>query len=266
MLTHKILNVGLLQFAIEQDKILANAKKLLRSLDTILQKKIDLIVLPEVFLGGPKAASEMQATARVYQDIISELQARAKDSSCAFYGSIIESNKKTFYNSSLYINDAGRVQAVYRKNHLFRFDNEHKRFGAGSKSDVITTRWGKIAPQICYDIRFPELLRKMTFQGAKLALVCAQWPSSRREHWLTLLRARAIENQIFVIACNRRGRKNALTFSGDSCVISPWGDFLLQAQEKSFATCQVDLSLVETVRAQYPFLKDAAKRRIRFDI
>ncbi len=99
-----------------------------------------------------------------------------------------------------------------------------------------------------------------------MALVCAQWPVARVDHWLTLLRARAIENQIFVLACNCRGKKRDMVFKGHSCVISPWGEILFLLKGKSFGFFDVDLNQVALIRKKYPFFKDALKNKFHYEI
>lgn len=261
------LKIAFVQHGIEEGNPRDTARRLLRRISQALVGAPELVMLPEVFLGGPGRKAELPEYARLHADFASELGEISRREGTHFYGSVIEDKGGVFYNTALLISPGKSVPQRYRKNHLFRFDGEHVLFGAGRESPLFTTPWGKAAPLVCYDIRFPELLRKMAFQGARFSLVSAQWPESRRQHWLALLRARAIENQIFMIACNRTGVKKNLTYSGDSCVVSPWGDFLhSQTRGRKIGACKIDLGLVESVRKKYPFLDDADRRRIRFDI
>lgn len=261
------LKISFIQHDIENGNPDRTAERLIERISQSLAIRPALIMLPEVFLGGPSQKIELPEYARLHSEFVNGLQRLANAGNTCFYGSIIENRSGRFFNTAIFIAPGNSKPQSYRKNHLFHFDNEHKLFSAGRKSPLFKTPWGEAAPLVCYDIRFPELLRKMTLQGARFSLVCAQWPESRREHWLALLRARAIENQIFVLACNRTGVKKNMTYSGDSCVISPWGEFLhLQKRARKVGTYDVDLSLVEKVRRDYPFLNDANRRRIRFDI
>ena len=110
---------------------------------------------------------------------------------------------------------------------------------------------------ICYDLRFPELFRRYALDHARIILVPAEWPHPRREHWRTLLRARAIENQCFIAACNRVGTTGANTFFGASAVIDPWGEALMEGGEAAMLlTVTVDLGLVDTVRQRIPVFAD----------
>lgn len=260
-MTNKKLKIGFVQYAIAEGHTDENAANLLGHARALAAKKPDLILLPEIFLGCPRDKSDFAAAAKAYRLAVKNLSLIAKKSGCHFYGSIVENSHGTFYNAAVLAAPSGRARVVYRKKHLFRYDGEHKRFGAGRDTDVFATPWGKTAPQICYDIRFPELLRGMVFAGAKIALVSAQWPESRRDHWTALLKARAIENQIYVLACNRTGTKNGLAYGGLSCAISPWGEFLCLLDERhETGFVQIDLDLVARVRKNYPFLKDAVRK------
>ena len=256
---------NLLKIALIQNKILfgdplRTSQTLKRLVTKALKKRPHLILLPEIFLGGTQIPKQRKNFAKIYQDFLKFLKVFTKTNKVFFFGSILEKSEKKIFNTAILVSDTGKILNTYRKNYLFRLEGEHKIYSPGKKSRLWNSPWGKIAPLICYDIRFPELLRKLTLKGARSALVCAQWPKPRREHWLTLLKARAIENQMFVIACNARGQKGNLDFVGDSCVISPWGEILFQMNSKQdVGYFEIDLSLTEKIRKTYPFLRDAIK-------
>jgi predicted amidohydrolase len=110
---------------------------------------------------------------------------------------------------------------------------------------------------ICYDLRFPELFRRYALAGAKLIFVPAEWPHPRLMHWQTLLRARAIENQLFVVACNRVGVVGKTHFCGHSAVIDPWGETIVEGDESEMLlTAEIDLGLVDDVRQRIPIFAD----------
>jgi predicted amidohydrolase len=110
---------------------------------------------------------------------------------------------------------------------------------------------------ICYDIRFPELARRLALGGAKLLLVPAEWPNPRLHHWRTLLTARAIENQMYVVACNRTGVSGSTSFFGHSMVIDPWGEIVAEADEQeTILQATIDLALVDEVRTRIPVFED----------
>jgi predicted amidohydrolase len=111
---------------------------------------------------------------------------------------------------------------------------------------------------ICYDLRFTEMWRKYALGGARLFLLPAEWPARRAAHWQTLLRARAIENQVFVAACNRVGESKGETFAGKSAAIDPWGDAVVEAgaENEVLLTCEIDLAKVDDIRQRIPVFKD----------
>lgn len=273
----KKIKVAVLQYQIDSAQPEKNVKKSLKLIQEISLKNPDLILLPEICIGAPLSKKWRYFYMLQYKLFLEALCLIAKQNKICFYGSFLEEmnpalspisqEAKKFFNSALFINQSGKIINRYNKIHLFALDGENKRFEAGKSSQVFTSPFGKVAPLICYDIRFPELLRKQTFAGAELALVCAQWPSSRRDHWTTLLKARAIENQIFVVACNRTGTKGNLSYSGDSCVISPWGEILLQLNEqKDYGICDINLSEIARIRKKFPFLKSALKDKFSFRV
>lgn len=258
------LRVGFIQYQIHDEKKTANQEKLFACLKKIVKKKPDLILLPEICIGGPTQKNQKNEVSLIYRSLVDDLCAFSQKHHLWIYGSIFEKVADKFYNTGILINSAGKIVARYQKNHLFRFEGEHKIFATGKKTVLVTTPWGKTTLLICYDIRFPEFLRKMTWQGARMALICAQWPASRTEHWITLLKARAIENQIFILACNRTGTKRGLLYSGNSCIITPWGEisYLMNAK-KIIGTHTIDLQLIDTIRTKYPFLRDANVSEIK---
>jgi predicted amidohydrolase len=109
----------------------------------------------------------------------------------------------------------------------------------------------------CYDLRFPELARKLSLRGVQMIIVSAQWPEARKEHWETLIKARAIENQLFMVCSNRTGMENDLQFPGMSMVVNPIGNILIQAKNKEACVyADIDLSLLKDTRALMPCMTD----------
>jgi predicted amidohydrolase len=117
--------------------------------------------------------------------------------------------------------------------------------------------WGLTGIAICYDLRFPELLRRYAVQGAKLIIIPAEWPIERIDHWRALLQARAIENQAYIVATNSAGKTGDKIFGGHSAVIDPWGKVMVELGEQpGLATVDIDLDYVDTVRARIPVFED----------
>lgn len=250
------LTIGFVQPTLNSTTTEQLAKNCLAAIkDLILTKHCQLVLLPEMFLGFSRQAKERQVYLQQYQALEKQIKKLCAETKAFVFGSFPEqSDSKLVFNAAKWIGP--QTVSTYKKNHLFRFAGEHKQYKAGQRLSYIQSPWGLIQPAICYDIRFPEMFRNPS-KHPKLILVCAQWPASRRDHWLTLLKARAIENQAFVIACNSRGQKDALVFEGDSVVFSPWGEPLFHLNNnKEKAAYTIDVSQIDTIRKQYPFLRD----------
>ena len=147
--------------------------------------------------------------------------------------------------------------------HLFSANLEHRYHAAGDQPCVVDTDAGKIGVMLCYDIRFPELSRHYFHQGAEVLVVPGQWPEARAQHWRTLLRARAIENELFVIGCNRTGQEPSLrtdepvSFPGDGRIIDPMGEILATGNGDAGATlATIELRKVRTMRRVLPIAAD----------
>jgi omega-amidase len=148
--------------------------------------------------------------------------------------------------------------ARYAKMHLFSFAGEPMHYTAGEAPSVFGCQEAVVAPAICYDLRFPELFRYAVDHQAQILALIACWPAPREEHWLTLLRARAIENQCFVAAVNRCGRDpSGLAYSGRSQIIDPRGIVLIDAgNEEGVIQTEIDLEAQARYRREFPALDD----------
>ena len=160
-------------------------------------------------------------------------------------------------NTCTWHNTTGEHVATYSKLHLFRLMAEEKFLTAGEGPTIVETPWGKMGLAICYDLRFPELFRWYALNGVSAVIIPAEWPHPRLMHWRTLLRARAIENQMFIIACNRVGSKGNDRFFGHSAIVDPWGETIIEGGESEMLlTATVDLASVEAVRKKIPVFAD----------
>jgi len=237
----------------QMDIILGNKEKnLQRGIDFIeeaVKRKSDIIVFPELWTTG-YAKNVKELAEPLDGKTIEELTDIAKKD-IKIFGSIVE-KAESCYNTMHYISSKG-LEASYRKIHLFSLMNEERFFAAGNKIGLKEN----IGMMICYDLRFPELSRKLTMNGAEILIVCAEWPYPRIEHWRTLLKARAIDNLVYVIGCNRVGNDGKLEYFGHSSVIDPWGIRMIEGgKDEALLTCEIDLSLVREVRKKFPVLKD----------
>jgi predicted amidohydrolase len=135
--------------------------------------------------------------------------------------------------------------------------NEDQHLAAGQHLTTVETSWGQSGLAICYDLRFAEIFRTYALQGVNLVYLPAEWPHPRLAHWQTLLRARAIENQMYMVGVNRVGTDGTHQFFGHSAIINPWGDTILEGGEsEALLTATIDTDIVAKVRDQIPVFKD----------
>ncbi len=168
-------------------------------------------------------------------------------------GSFPEKRDDGIYSTCYIIGADGSVLADYSKEHLFPLLKEPQFLKAGRPGVVTDTRLGKWGTLICFDIRFPESARQLAYRGARVLWVPAEWPHPRLEHWRTLLRARAIENQLFVVAANRTGQGDNSNWCGHSTIIDPWGNILAEAEEdETVLVADLHMGLVDEVRGRIP--------------
>lgn len=220
-----------------------------------------LVLLPELWSTAyaldraPELASPLAAGPD--ESWFGQVAALARHHGVWLGGSLLEARGGQFYNCFALYDATGQLQAAYRKLHLFRLMQEEQYLGTGDAPVTVDAPWGKTGLAICYDLRFPELFRRYALEGAQLLLLPAEWPHPRREHWRTLLRARAIENQCYVAACNRVGVTGGNTFFGASALIDPWGETLVEGGEAPMVlTATIDLALVDAVRRRIPVFAD----------
>ena len=159
------------------------------------------------------------------------------------------------YNSALLIDPSGGIAGEYRKQRLFGYAGETDHYAAGAGPVVLEVGGVRIAPFVCFDLRFPELFREVAPRVDAMVLI-ASWPAARRAHWDVLVRARAIENQCYVVAVNRVGEGGGLAYDGGSVAYSPWGDRLGGGGE----VVEIDPGEVTRTRSAYPFVADQRLR------
>lgn len=234
----------------DSKKNLAHFTQLLKS---ILPS--DLIVLPEMFTTG--FAMQAADLAHPECELFYWMHYQAETTQAMVVGSVAVSTGRGPVNRLMMVTPNGEVYR-YDKKHLFRMGNEHQYFVAGQARCIVNWKGFRILPLICYDLRFPVFSRNR--QDYDLALYLANWPENRRLHWQTLLRARGIENQVFVIGCNRVGYDgNQLYYSGDSQIISAEGD-ILAGQGQGIATvlsAKLSLHQLQDYRRRFPAWQDA---------
>ena len=227
----KTIKAAALQFTIALGDIEANLAHVTRTLRRLAKEGVELAVLPEMWSCG-FAYRELNSLAQRTPELVAQLTALSRELSMVIVGSLPEAHGAKVYNTA-YLLDRGTLAGSYRKLHLFSLMGEDRSLDSGDSTLVAQTSVGKIGVMICYDLRFPELARKLTLEGAEIIVVPGEWPKPREEHWRTLLKARAIENQLFVIAANCCGVVGKLDFFGQSLIIGPKGEILAEGGYES---------------------------------
>lgn len=220
-------------------------------IDRAAQEKPDVIVLPEMWNTGffPKEgrAELADEAGQQTKQLLSELAKQYQVNIVG--GSTLEKRGDTYRNTAFVFNRQGEQVAQYSKVHLFSYMGEQDYFEAGNELCVFELDGVKCGIIICYDVRFLEQVRSLCLHGIDVLFVPAQWPDKRIVHWQTLTRARAIENQIYVVAVNGCGTAGETQYGGYSAIYDPWGEILDQAgPEEVMIIADLNLELVETIR------------------
>jgi len=225
-----------------------------------LAGKTDLIILPEMFNTG--FSMEPAPVAETMDGLTLQwLSQQAKATDAAITGSFTITEGDHFYNRMIFMQPDGHYHC-YDKRHLFRMGNEHHRYQGGSERLIVEYRGWRICPMVCYDLRFPVWSRNGYADNRNdydLLIFVANWPDPRREHWLSLLKARAIENLSYVAGVNRLGTDgNKLNYSGDSTLFDAWGDEVLNTQSEAGSfTKTLNYQTLRKIRKQFPAHLDA---------
>jgi predicted amidohydrolase len=218
---------------------------------------VDLLVLPELFTTGycldqvdSLAEKPKGHSIRLLRDLAGRFRV------FLIAGSLLERRENHVYNTTPVIGKDGRLFGYYDKAHLFPPFQEDRYLSPGTDLPIFKTDLGVFGVMICFDIRFPELARSLALAGAQVLFCPAQFPSERTAIWATLLRARAIENQVFVVGCNRVGSDGKHTYGGRSAIIDPEGKTLAQADDTAqLINATIDLGQVVLAQKQLPLNK-----------
>ncbi|MFQ6058490.1 MAG: carbon-nitrogen family hydrolase [Anaerolineae bacterium] len=235
-------------------------RNLARARDLVAEAKrrgSDIVLLPELWATGYDLDNAAKYATPADQGLFAATADLAREHSIHIAGSLLSTRGGHIYNTAVLFAPTGEALGEYSKIHLFRLMEEEKYLTAGDQTPVFDLPWGKSALAICYDLRFPELFRKYALGGAVIVFLVAEWPHPRLAHWRTLLWARAIENQCFVVACNRVGESKGQRFFGHSAIYDPWGEIVVEGGEgEILLTAEIDLDLVEEVRRRIPVFAD----------
>lgn len=257
-----------------------NLEKALHMALKAVRKGAELIVLPEVFSTGFCYEYFDHAAETLPSPLLENLACFSEANDCIIMGSVIEkvaseetsdsgtpadsenstlsnSSNSTFYYNLGFCFESGTLAGSYRKTHPFKTENNY--FSKGDSIEPISLKKQnlKIGFEICYDLRFPEVARKLSLDGSDLLVTTAAFPNPRSEHWNILAKARAIENQIPHIACNRIGSAPDCSYFGNSMIIDAWGEVKADAGNKECVIVHdLDLSRKNEVRKMIPVFEN----------
>jgi predicted amidohydrolase len=245
-------------------------EKMLGFIDIAGRRGSTLVVLPELWTGlGFSDETGYRGIAEPIPGPVTQLLAeKARAYGMCIAGSMYErAPDGRYHNAVPLIGPAGDILGLYRKTHLFDAPNrpdippgivESKKVAAGDRLDVYGTNLARIGLSVCSDLRFPEVYREMALKGAEILVCASAFLSPRYDHWEFFLRARATENQCFVVASGQYGKepKSGLAFVGRSMIVDPWGVIVATASDdEGVVTAEIDLAYIETVRERYPLMR-----------
>lgn len=252
------MKIALIQLNIAWESKETNYKRAESFAKKAAEEKCDVIVFPEMFNTGfsmnvPAIAEDENGQTN---SVLSEIAKRYGLYLIAGFP-VKEHDKEKGRNIAVVYDRRGIRIAAYTKIHPFSFSGEDKYYIAGNDTVIFDIDGIPSSIFICYDLRFPEVFRKVA-KNVQAIFVIANWPSSRKDHWEILLKARAIENQCFVIGVNRTGTDgNGIHYSGASHIFDPSGNGILFGNDKEeFLSGEINPSEVAEVRSKFPFLKD----------
>jgi omega-amidase len=249
------MKIGLIQYSPKWEDKEANKEKI----TSLLKEEngdVDLLIFPEMTLTGftmlpDNYAEEIEGESFAYFASLTE------KFECDVIAGIIEIRTGQYFNALIHIEKNGKLKNHYHKIHPFSFSDEDKHFSAGDKPVITEINELKIGLSICYDLRFPELYRMYGKERVHLIINAANWPVTRIEHWRSLLKARAIENQCFVAGINRVGDDPEHHYNGLSSLFDPMGKEIVAVEnEERIIFAEIEKTEVEEVRDKLPFLDD----------
>lgn len=250
------MKVQILQFNVKPQSPNENAKKITQLFSENVSTDTDVVVLPEMWNNGYALSSLNQCSDKNLDQSLTFIQSLAHQYNVDIIaGSVSNRVKENIYNTAFAVNCEGQKIYEYHKIHLVPMLNEPQFLDAGEQVPYTFTLSNNtpVSQIICYDLRFPELTRYPAANGAQIMFYVAQWPEVRQSHWRKLLQARAIENDMFVVAANTCGSDGETAFAGHSMVINPNGDILEEAnQGETVLSVELDLKEVEQQRKNIP--------------
>lgn len=257
------LTISLAQVSVTAARPAENLKKSETFIQEAALRKSDIICFPEMWTTGFNWEYNKKA-AYEHEETVDRVADMARRYSIWINGSLFTLNEDgRLLNTSILFDPKGKKAGAYSKTHLFSLVNEDKHVAPGESLGIVDTPWGLVGLSVCYDIRFPELFRSYALKGVGIVFSPMAFPYPRLQHWKVLVRARAIENQMFMVGTNQvgtedLGKAGILTYCGDSVIIDPWGDTVAEAGEKveRLVTATIDTDRVGEIRNKMMVLQD----------
>lgn len=252
--THKKLTIAIAQLDSVWENPEANQQQVEKVVATTARKAVDFIVFPEMFLTGFSMRVALYSSTA---DILFFQKLARKHAVGIIIGlGVKEKHARVGENQAVVISKTGKLLSQYNKIHPFSFAQEHTAIRAGVQLPTFKIAGHKAACVICYDLRFPGLFEVLAKQRIELLFVIANWPQARIADWRTLLRARALDMQSFVIGVNRVGTANGLLYPGYSSVYGPRGEKIIEMTKKGVQLVCIEPTAVRVARNSFPSLRD----------
>lgn len=253
------MRINLVQAASPDGETVATRRE--RIADMVLSTRGDLVVLPELWAVGYNNFDQYADNAEPMNGTtILEASEWARTlGSYVHVGSFVEdAGDGRLHNTTALIDPDGETIHSYRKMHVFGYESlEAVMLSPGESVTSSSWKFGDVGSTTCYDLRFPELWRGLLDEGADTVITPAAWPQARVDHWRLFTSARAVENQMIIVACNATGEQRGVTLAGSSRVVDPWGRLLLEAgDEEGVFSVDIDPQIVDEVRSAFPVLAD----------
>lgn len=250
------MKIGLAQMDIVWEDKLVNIQKAEKMIQDAVGKRIDYLLFPEMSLTGFSMNTSLIGEEESKRETLEIFSNFSKKYDIFLGVGYVEKRIDKAFNRYGIINPSGAILADYIKIHPFSFGEEGIYYTGGEQIERVNMGNILTVPFICYDLRFPEIFQRAS-RHAHLITVAANWPKDRREHWITLLKARAIENQCYIAGVNRVGEGNGLNYSGDSMVIDPYGEILSNSIDgEGIVSAEIDKNIVESYREKFELKKD----------
>jgi len=246
-MNNNIIKIGIGQIELSDTDWKKNFATVKDAYFKLVEQGCQFTIFPELWPSAMNLPEAVRHAENNENEIYPELLELSKKKKVfSHWGSMLWGEGGEIYNQAMISDADGRELIRYRKIHLFSLMGEDGYLSPGNRLPVADTPYGKIATAICYDLRFPELFRYYALAGARMIFVPAEWPHPRLLHWQRMIQARAIENQVYIIACNRVGKSEKYDFFGHSMVVDPWGEIIYEGPESADITpVSVDLSRLD---------------------